>query len=275
MVLGGTEKEHIQFNEDSLWVGDEKDTGAYQTFGDLYIEMDHRDPNSYRRELDIRTAIHTITYKSGGIDYTRQYFVSYPAQAIVLRFSADKPGAYTGKIFLTDAHGAQIVTEGNRIISSGSLKGHRFTRYGSKKQYDIYLDYEAQIQVLHSRGTLISDKDGISFKNCDSLIILLVADTNYLNQRDRGWTGEHPHKRISSQLAAASQKTYEELLKEHIKDYQNLFNRCSLNIGETPEEILLLPTDKRLMAYRQKPDTDLEELIDGGSRSSCFDFGNL
>ena len=252
MVFGGTEKEHIQFNEDSLWVGDEKDTGAYQTFGDLYIEMAHRDPNSYRRELDIRTAIHSITYKSGGINYTRQYFVSYPAQAIVLRFSADKPGAYTGKILLTDAHGAQIVTEGNRIISSGSLK----------KQYNIYLDYEAQIQVLHSRGTLTSDKDGISFKNCDGLTILLTADTNYLNRRDRGWTGEHPHKRISSQLAAASQQTYEELLKEHIKDYQSLSNRLTLNIGETPQAILQLPTDDRLSAYKKnKPDPDLEELL--------------
>ncbi|MHC4202908.1 MAG: discoidin domain-containing protein, partial [Planctomycetota bacterium] len=37
MVFGGIDEEHIQFNVDSLWTGDDKDTGAYQNFGDLYI----------------------------------------------------------------------------------------------------------------------------------------------------------------------------------------------------------------------------------------------
>ena len=259
MVFGGLSKEHIQFNEDSLWVGDEKDTGAYQAFGDLYVELGHHDPKNYRRELDISRAVHTISYKSGGISYTREYFSSNPAQVLVFRFSADKPGAYTGKIILTDAHGGKIRSESNQIISSGLLKGYT---YKSNRKYDLYLDYEAQIQVLHSGGTLTTDGKVISFKNCDTLTIFLVADTNYINQRDKGWTGEHPHKRISSQLAAASTKSFEELQKEHIQDYQSLFNRLTLNIGETPEATLQLPTDERLSAYKKnKPDPDLEELL--------------
>ena len=64
MVFGDVVKEHIQFNEDSLWIGDEKDTGAYQAFGDLYIEMAHQDHDGYRRELDISRAIHTTTYQN-------------------------------------------------------------------------------------------------------------------------------------------------------------------------------------------------------------------
>jgi alpha-L-fucosidase 2 len=39
MIFGGIDREQIQFNEDTLWIGDEKDTGAYQTFGDLYIDF--------------------------------------------------------------------------------------------------------------------------------------------------------------------------------------------------------------------------------------------
>ena len=37
MVFGGVERERIQFNEDSLWIGDENDTGAYQAFGDVLV----------------------------------------------------------------------------------------------------------------------------------------------------------------------------------------------------------------------------------------------
>lgn len=40
MVFGGVERERPQFNEDSLWIGDETDTGAYQAFGDLLIDFD-------------------------------------------------------------------------------------------------------------------------------------------------------------------------------------------------------------------------------------------
>ncbi|MBN1417302.1 MAG: glycoside hydrolase family 95 protein [Planctomycetes bacterium] len=39
MIFGGVDRERIQFNEDTLWIGDETDTGAYQTFGDLSIEF--------------------------------------------------------------------------------------------------------------------------------------------------------------------------------------------------------------------------------------------
>ena len=36
-VFGTTDVERIQFNEDSLWVGNEHRTGGYQPFGDLYV----------------------------------------------------------------------------------------------------------------------------------------------------------------------------------------------------------------------------------------------
>ncbi len=39
MIYGGVEQEHIQFNEDTVWIGDEADTGSYQAFGDLYVEL--------------------------------------------------------------------------------------------------------------------------------------------------------------------------------------------------------------------------------------------
>ena len=73
MIFGDVDKEHIQFNEDSLWTGDAnpsgnyKTMGGYQAFGDLYIDLpSHKDATRYRRELDIGRAVHTITYVGGG-----------------------------------------------------------------------------------------------------------------------------------------------------------------------------------------------------------------
>ena len=39
MIFGGVHKEHVQFNEESLWLGDEETVGAYQAFGDLFVQF--------------------------------------------------------------------------------------------------------------------------------------------------------------------------------------------------------------------------------------------
>ncbi len=146
MVFGAVDREHIQFNEDSLWIGDEKDTGAYQTFGDVYIEFDAAEPSGpvkdYRRTLDIGRAVHQIGYSRGGATYHRTYFSSQPAQVMVLRFTADKKAAHSGIITLTDGHKAKVVAAGNKITASGSLAGYVYpdgSTRGRKAAYDIAL----------------------------------------------------------------------------------------------------------------------------------------
>ena len=36
MLFGQLEREHIQFNDITLWTGDSRTMGAYQAFGDLF-----------------------------------------------------------------------------------------------------------------------------------------------------------------------------------------------------------------------------------------------
>ena len=86
MVFGKTDVEHIQFNEKSLWTGDENDTGAYQAFGDILIEFDGAGKaEDYRRELDLGRALQTISYRTGGVRFERQLLASHPGNVIVAR----------------------------------------------------------------------------------------------------------------------------------------------------------------------------------------------
>ena len=260
MVFGEVGKERIQFNEDTLWIGDEKDTGAYQAFGDIYVEMDHPDPEQYRRELNIREAIQTITYTSDGTRYRREYFASAAAGVMLFHFTADRTGACTCTVSLTDMHKGTITARGSRLTSAGSLAGYQYRK--SERPYDIALDYEAQVLVLNQGGTVTAEGQTLKIDKADSFTLLVAAGTNYLNRRDKGWKGPHPHERISAQLAAASKKPFDALRTEHVQDYQRLFSRLVLNVGQTPDPTLRLPTDERLEAYKQgTADPDLEELL--------------
>ena len=249
MIYGGVQNEHIQFNEDSLWIGDEEDTGAYQAFGDLKIQFaGQNEHGAYRRELDIDQALHTISYQSGGVSYQREYFASQPADVLVFRMTADKKGSYSGTISLSDMHKGTIKAEGNKLSCSGSPSGT--INMKGKANYPIRLDYEAQVLVLNEGGSLQAADGKISFKGCDSLLIFLSADTNYLNQRDKRWKQAHPHQKINDNLDKASTRAFDALRQEHIADYQSLFHRLSLNLGQSPESVHKMTTAKRLDAYR-------------------------
>jgi alpha-L-fucosidase 2 len=250
MAFGGMQKEQLQFNEDSLWIGDENDTGAYQAFGDLFLEFSHADGQDYRRELDLERAVHTITYKGGEATYRRDYFASHPAQVLVFRFTADKPGAYSGTLALVDAHKGAVVAEGNRLQSTGNLAGYTHRLSGKNASYGIVLNYEAGVVLLNEGGT-VEAKDGkLAFTGANALTILLDAGTDYLNRREKGWRGPHPHDALVARLQKAAATPVERLLDAHVADYQSLFKRLGLSLGTGAGASRQLPTDKRLTAYR-------------------------
>ena len=283
MLFGGTDIERVQFNEISLWTGDrmaraqdivEDDMGAYQAFGDILIYLGHdlAKVTDYRRELDIDRAVHRVVYKYKQVRYQRTAYASHPAGVVVIHMTADKPAAYSGRIWLTDMHGARITAaEKNKLRSTGSLENG--------------FAYEAQVRLLNQRGdvevthggaaALESDSasenpwkialppTSLRFHNCDSVTLVLGAGTNFVQDHTQQWLGDHPHAAVTKRVDAAAGKSVETLLAEHVRDYQSLFRRVSLDLGSTAPELLARTTRERLEGYtrNQWVDPDLEALF--------------
>lgn len=257
MVFGGLAQEHIQFNEISLWTGNETETGAYQAFGDLFINFDGKDstqqiPSNYRRQLDISKSVQQITYTDNAVAFKREYFCSFPDKVMVLHFTADKKGAYSTIIKLKDAHNTTVIANGTSLQVAGKL--------------DNGLAYQASIVVKTEGGSAVIESDGnggsqLNIKQADAFTILLSAATDYSNKREQNWRGEAPDVTVKQALTAASAKTYQQLLTTHLHDYQALFGRMALNLGATPAERSSLPTYKRLIDYKKDGDPQLEALL--------------
>ncbi len=264
MIFGGIPQEHIQFNEESLWIGDEQDTGAYQAFGDVLVEFNHAEGTNYVRQLDLQRAVHIVTYESGGVKFRREAFASFPAKVLVFRFTADKAGAVSGAVSLTDMHAGKIVAEENRLASSGSLQGYTYEGGSAKKgqqPYAIALQYEAQVAVLNDGGTTSIEGNKIAFKDANSVILLLAAGTDFVQDRSRGWRGEPPHEKVSARIAVAAARSWNDLLNEHLHDYTALFDGVKLDLGRSSSSAL--PTEARLIKMQQpaSPDPGLEALL--------------
>jgi alpha-L-fucosidase 2 len=247
MLFGGLDSEHIQFNEDSLWTGDEHETGAYQAFGDLFFDLGHDAATNYRRELDIAHAVHKVSYDLNGVHYTREAFSSHPAEVLVVRFTASKPGQYTGLIRMTDMHSGKITATASRLTDVGALDNH--------------LKYEAQALVQNKGGAVREDAAGIHVDHADSVTIILGAGTDFLQNAGKDWRGEDPHARVAAQVDSAAKKSFDSLRKAHISNYEKLFQRMTIDLGASDASVAAQDTAARLAAYSKGHDPELESLF--------------
>jgi alpha-L-fucosidase 2 len=271
MIFGGIEKERIQLNEESVWAGRELDyynpqslqgvkevrrllfegkfaeaekiaqekimgnkrndeIHSYQTMGDLSLDFGHyRGMGDYRRELDIETAIATVTYQANWTQYTREIFSSAPDQVLVIRLSAERSNdiSFTAKLS-RPGNMAKIETSGNEITMS------EHTGNG------IGVILVSRLRVIPEGGSLISGGDSVTIVKANTVVLLLTAATDY--------RGGDPALITKKQMEAASAKSYDELKKSHIVDYQQYFKRVDFNLGST--DAVYFPTDARIDAMK-------------------------
>ena len=272
MIFGGVEKEHIQFNVDSLWTGDEnlkgvyesprqvKKTGVehmgnYQTFGDLFIDLAPGEVSNYQRDLNLSNAVATVSFDRDGVTYKREMFCSHPDQVMVIRLTASKPRSLTGRIRLVDGgRGAKTKLKGQQLVFKGALSNG--------------LLYESRLMMMKDGGSLLVKGGNLIFKKANSVTLFLVAATNYKMDRDANWRGPDPTKMLKTRLKSLSKKSYETIKSEHISDYQYYFNRINFQLDPVDEEIQEMPTDKRIARCKQD-----KEATDLGLEMLLFQYG--
>ncbi|MGA0846573.1 MAG: glycosyl hydrolase family 95 catalytic domain-containing protein, partial [Luteolibacter sp.] len=211
----------------------------------------------YRRELDISKAIHRTSWQKGGVTFTREAFASYPEGVIAWRITASQPGMISGQLSMLGAHPdrEKIKVRKNCIQLIGALENG--------------LEYAADVAVWVEGGSLIARDSCVELSDCDSAIIILAADTNYTMDRGKNWRNGRATDRTEKRLQQALSKSWEKLVEEHIVDYQLLFNRVVLDLGQTDLDTASVPLRDRIERYRREArefprpclDPDLEELL--------------
>ncbi|MCM1503438.1 MAG: glycoside hydrolase family 95 protein [Bacteroidales bacterium] len=100
--------------------------GCYQVLSSLEIDYLHQcgGVEGYRRWLDMRKGIAYTEFESGGVKYSREYFVSRDMDAIVVHLAADKAAALSCSARLTRAERA--------LSEVAAAPQHGFTTLASK-----------------------------------------------------------------------------------------------------------------------------------------------
>ncbi len=286
MVFGGAKEEHLQLNEATLWAGGPHDydhPGAaealpeiqrlifecklqeaqdlanktfmsqplgqlpYQTFGDLHIALDHGDPSNYHRELDLDSAVVTVSYTVDGVKYRREVFASHPANLAVILLTADKPGTLSFKAKFTSPHsGAKASAEANSLTLNGVS--------GEAEGIPGVVLFAGIAQISHKGGSLSPEGDTLRLEGGDSAVLLISLGTSYRNYQD---VSADPVFFAKTHLQRAATTSYEELLRDHKLDHRHLFRRVSIDLGRADTST---PTDQRIRNFANGNDPGLAAL---------------
>lgn len=230
--------------------------GSYTTAGELKIwtGIDSASVTDYHRVLLLEDAVARVTFSSGGVNYSREYFISYPANVMAMRFRADRPEMQSLRLEYSPnptADGCVKPDGKDGLVYSGRLKNNK-------------MEYAVRVRMTVKGGSFSNKGGALEASGADEVVFYLSADTDYRMNYDpdfgdpKAYVGVEPLVTTDEWMKVALAKGYDALLNEHISDYSLLFRRVDLSLGG---ESVDLPTPERLERYRSgASDPGLEEL---------------
>lgn len=123
------EGNHIAGN---TMAGSPHSAGTHLPIGDLKLNFTYPEGelSDYHHELDLSTAVNTVTYKIGDTEYTRQSIASNPDDVIAMYITASRPEAITMELELNLLRNAEVIASGNQLIYTGNAEFEKHGRGG-------------------------------------------------------------------------------------------------------------------------------------------------
>ncbi len=252
MLNGNITSEEIFLNEDSFWYGGARDRNNpdaakyldeirrlvfeekmeeatelgimalagtpesqrhYLPAGKLLIKTKHEECENYCRELDLSTAVASLSYTTHGVDYKRTYFTSNPANVMVVQFTANAKNSLN----LVFDYGRERYVDTVTAYNNNSVLRRSYSG--------------AEDGVTLTNLISATSKDGVIKTIGQNLVVEGASEVTLYIAMATTYRHENPQAYCEQIIHSAIAKGYETLLDEHIADYTKLFNTLNLSIS--------------------------------------------
>jgi alpha-L-fucosidase 2 len=302
MVFGKYGEERIQLNEETYWSGGPYSTvvegGAkvlpqiqkhifegepikahklfgrhmmgypveqqkYQSLANLHLFFENQEKvTNYKRWLDISTGVTSVEYTIDDITYRREIFSSAPDQVIVVRVTANKANSISFKAQLRGCRNQAHSNYSTDYFTMDGVGNNGLMVNGKSADYmgiEGKIRYKAQLKAIHEGGTMKVEDTELVIENADAVTLYIAAATNFIDYKN---VSGDQNARVQNYLTQIINKSYSELYSAALADYQEYFNRVSLELPKSDNSYL--PTDKRMAEVKNNDDPNLAAL--------CYNF---
>ena len=207
-----------EYNESYLPLGNLKLKFAYGSGKEGKAE-------GYRRQLDLENAVAQVSYTCNEVHYQREYFASYPAKAIFVLLTADKPVMDFTSSFISQLCLA-VSAEDGALQVTGRCPEHVDPSYlpereGSVVQGTKGMQVNAEFRVVSCDGQVREEGEMLHVSGASRCLLMISA---------------------MRQPVLPDNMDYEALKAAHIQDYRSIYDKVELYLGEQKD----LPTEERL-----------------------------
>jgi alpha-L-fucosidase 2 len=287
MIFGKVNTERIQLNEDSVWYGAYVERNnphalrnlskirelilsgqipeaeelmiyalsgipqsqrPYQSLGDLTIDFKgmEGDISGYKRSLSLDDAVHSMEAIVGNNPFKRETFLSKADDVMVIRITSGEKQRISFSALLTRERFYDSVIElsEDTIMLRGNLgKGG--------------IDFAMMVKAVVEGGSCEVIGEHLIVKNADAVTLLFTAGTTF--------RFEDLEKDLRKVLSTASEKSYDQLKQNHIKDYKALYSRVEFNLDGIEKYESLTTAERMKNAEKGQ--------VDKGMAKLYFDYG--
>ncbi len=277
VVFGGTARERIQLNEESVWMGERRDRNnpqanrtpevrqllfegkvheaealaqktmmgipdrlpCYQTLGDLWLDFEGiGDVTDYRLELNLSRAILTTRFRSGGTIYTREIFSSAPDQVIVVRLTASDKGKLN-LLARMDRPASSETKAGsaNRLVMTGEAVPVKPTVDPATQEHQVGVKFRSELLAVAEDGSVVTEGNALRIKDASTVTLFIAAATSFRTDDMAA---------ACTKYLQATKTAYAELRSRHIADYRSYFDRSEIWLLNDVDPLADVATDKRI-----------------------------
>ena len=217
---------------------------------ELIIGLSRRGPvTAFRRSLDLRDAIVRTSDAAGRVPWSREVFASHPDRVLAVRIEAGQRGACQLTARFGDCVFPARASASGQVLALDGLAAESLHSDGLTG-----VELQVRVRLVLDGGTATAADGRIEVTGADAVTFLIGIGTS--------WAGADPEVEATAVTDRAAALGYPELRARHVADYQELFQRVTLNLGPSDPASRALPTDDRRLAYaRDGRDPELESLF--------------
>lgn len=213
--------------------------GCYQMLADLVISADiakDAKVENYRRELRLRDAIATTSFRADGVEHHREYFTSFGRGVLTARYTTSAATNY--EISLSRPECA-VVKAWSNASDIGLISIEGMLKSGSDKDG---ITHYGKLEV-ETDGRVSVEGDRLRVDDATVVEFYFLAKTSY-NCPNPKYIVQH--LMVEDAFHRANLNDFSKLRDEHVATYRSLFDRVEIDLGE---QRLDVPTDRRLEEY--------------------------
>lgn len=206
----------------------------------LSIEYLGSNVSDYKRELDLERSLGRVEYTIDGNSYQREFFASYPEQALVYKMEALEDAFLDFEISVTRKDNRS--GKGSSYCDGVEVLDDQFIRLYGTQGGNTGIGFEFLLKIKTEGGACYPMGSHLIVEGAKTAVIYMTARTTFRDENPLLW--------CQQRLQNMEDQTYEEIKERHIKDYQGYDQSSKLTL-ETHNFLEDLPTPERLERLRQ------------------------